>query len=479
MTFNPKEVVKCELCNSMYNRCNKSRHYKTHHPETYGVHNTFQGVIREDHDFHETQIEKENEIKNEIEIKNENEEVDKAEVEKLKENVFEKIISTVLDNPLHNDKLYEKPQYKPIYQDKPIYQQKPIYQDKPFEIRVDSSNNINKIAKLEKAVIQLVDKVNNHTDDLYKLKVSNNTLVYDIKAVKEELTRQHRGVVRVSNEYMHGTDKNRKCKIRDLFKGGNTENSLKSLEIIITSLKSSIERTDERLNGLIERMNRLESEHLASNIKMNSIENDNKGIRQDIERHEKHLISLKIPTSKEIIDLMKDFLTKEGFVSNKESKDFESKGFESKGFETKRSIKRNIGNETPKIKETPEIKETVPLTINTQIINPANIQVTEANGVSEKFKANEKTEVSEKANEKMSGGFAEETKNWLKQVRLRNGGLTKKGLAELKNIFNKHASMGHKEEMTKYINKLPVNGNTKRKLAGTALREEMKNFIVK
>ena len=327
--------------------------------------------------------------------------------------------------------------------------QPPIHQKRQSFIPTINQNTLNEMKKFEQTIVQLVDKVNYHSDDLNKLKLSNNSLVLDVKAMKEELTRQHRGVVRASNEYHKGG--HRKDKIKEVVRksyrhatGGsdvNVSNALKSLEKVTGALQSSIERTNDRLNGLILRMDTLEADQESNNIRIKGIEDDNKGIHLDINRHggkiqnqDKVLNKLdekintiedkisKIPNPEEIINMMKEFLRKEGYNINKIVKE----------------PKNNIS--------------------------------------SKKVKDEDKT-LKEK-------DFESDIKEWLDNVGLRKGEITQKGVKELKTIFDKYASMGHHVEMTSYIEKLPnklTRGpvNLKKVEARKALLIFKKNYEVK
>ena len=68
---------------------------------------------------------------------------------------------------------------------------------------------------VDRIIEKIIEKVKHNSNDIHLLKLSNNTLVGDVKAMKDELTRQHRGMVRVSNEYHNGHSTSRKDKIKD------------------------------------------------------------------------------------------------------------------------------------------------------------------------------------------------------------------------------------------------------------------------
>lgn len=190
----------------------------------------------------------------------------------------------------------------------------------------DINKNKEKIENFDRIIEKIIEKVKHNSNDIHLLKLSNNTLVGDVKAMKDELTRQHRGMVRVSNEYHNGHSTSRKDKIRDVVKSENVSSTLKAIESITGALKMSIDRTDERLNTVLYRMDKMEADHEAYNIRMKSVEKDNSIITKDIDRHERRLDTLEkeisaIPKPEVIIQMMQDFLKKEGYDIYKIKKD--------------------------------------------------------------------------------------------------------------------------------------------------------------
>ena len=355
--------ISCPICSEIINQGNKARHIRTYHSND---EIPFKGIIKEGH--------------------SENENEENEEPENLKYNEIPVYINRnipVLNNSAIND----------------------------IKSISDTVNNIiNKVKMLEET--QRADN-----EDIYKLKSSNNILVQDVRAIKKHLTEQLRGVNNIRHEYNHGSSTN-KDKINKLIKEkahSNSNNVLSSLKIIIETMKDSISRSETRLNNLNDRLDKIEARQEAIDIKMNSVISVNKQLESSIERHENKINKLddkfntiedkmsSIPTAKQIIDMMKELLTKEGYDINKIVKD--------------------------KVGGSKKVKVDKPLQVD---------------------KPQDDTDKPLKEND-----FELDSKQWLDNVRLRNGVITKKGLIELKKIFNKYASMGHLNEMMDYIEKLP------------------------
>ena len=227
------------------------------------------------------------------------------------------------DTPYPRDNQYEKRDDTPYQYEKRVDTSR---KDNIQNIKNIEDNVQNKIENFDRIIEKIIEKVKHNSNDIHLLKLSNNTLVGDVKAMKDELTRQHRGMVRVSNEYHNGHSTSRKDKIRDVVKSENVSNTLKAIESITGALKMSIDRTDERLSTLLYRMDKMEADHIAYNIRMKSVENNNSIITTDIDRHERRLDTLEkeisaIPKPEVIIQMMQDFLKKEGYDIYKIKKD--------------------------------------------------------------------------------------------------------------------------------------------------------------
>lgn len=295
----------------------------------------------------------------------------------------------------HRKKIHKEFQ---VYKEPNTYKEPYTYKEPNKEL--DTNPKLIQMEHFEKTIIELVDKVNIHSSDIRLLKTSNNSLVFDVKAMKEELSKQHRRILRISEEY-HNGEKSRKEKIINVVQkhtGGTTSNVLQTIESVTGALKASIERTDNRLNMLIERMDKLEAVKESDTIKMNSIDNENKGLRKDNERHEGrldkierkiisdddriHSLEDKMASNDEVITMMKEFLKKEGYSISKEECDYEECS--------------------------------------------------------------------------MTGGsFSTDMTTWMNNVRLRNKVLTQKGVNALKKIFDTYSKKGQLKEMMNYIDKLP------------------------
>ena len=366
---------------------------------------------------------------------------------------------------------FEKKKYKNIYENIQKKQINTNDKEEYIKNKIPSidQNTIKHMKKFENIVFLLVNKVNHNSDDIERLKLSNNSLVGDVKSMKDEITRQHRGIVRASNEYQTGSSHTRKNKLRDIIKKSyknatgidnvNIMNVLRSLETVTGALKSSIERTDDRLNKLIDRMSKIELDNDISNIRMKSVESDNTGIHMDIERIEKKLND--VPTHDKIIKMMKDFLIKEGYdkcqlnkIKKDNNKDVNSTLSSNSIIRETNCILSDIESSASKkirIKEKRKDGESISgeweeTKFNNKLNNKNNIEKVLFDkldlGISSDKKINKKT-------------FELDIKEWLDNVGLRKGSLTQKGIKELKLIFDKYAIMGDHVEMMEYIKKLP------------------------
>lgn len=238
MTFDPKEKVTCDLCNDIYNRCNKSRHYKTHHPEAYGFapknQSVFQGAIREGHPEEQKDV---------TQNLNQFDHFDTIP----QSNGIPEEVTDESDDGSDLDEEVNNHQFKKVNVGNKSQQQLP---QQVIVRNFTDTKTISNVNALNKRLVEVINNFNGHIKKIYSEKadktyVSNlqnqvSHMKIDIEALRRTLTEQSRLMGNVQNVYRHS--KNHKSKSANKIKN--------KIETVIKQRAGSNVRPDEVLNNV-------------------------------------------------------------------------------------------------------------------------------------------------------------------------------------------------------------------------------------
>ena len=284
------------------------------------------------------------------------------------------------------------------------------------------TDTINNVKALNKRLVEVINNFNGHIKKIYAEKANQSDVNHlqnqvshmkvDIEALRRTLTEQSRMVGNVQNVYRHSkkhkskTAKHINKKINDTIKQKagniNTETVLKSLKIVVEAMRDSINRIENRLNRLNDRMNLIEARQNATDIKINSVVSVNKQLEKNmltetsvIKIVERILKSNGIIThNKDIVDIMND---------DKTPHDKDPKSVQ----DAKKEIKDNVDTNSKELKE---------------------------------------------------NNFKESMNTLIHSINLKNNKLSNNGINKMKKLIDTHFKMGHVEEISNYMKKLPEKG---------------------
>jgi uncharacterized protein YktA (UPF0223 family) len=472
-----KYHLKCHVCHLQFHGADRSKHIREKHNgippsftkvDRYGnpwdgeyIPPQQKGVIRIDHEEEKNDIEKFESTSYDKRLESKSYDIPKK-TEDISDESSEDISDDSDDevkilNPINNYKQVDtythpyKPPYTPPYTHP--YKQVNTFKEpyKPINLNYKIVTSID---GLNKRLTEVINNFNGHINKLYNEKIDKtdvndlykrvNNMTSTIEAMKRTLTEQSRMAGSIYNVYKH--TKHRKDKTakkinkkinnvvskslnishsNNILEQSNkslTENVLKNINININAQRISIERSYNVLNGLIDIINTIKARIDAHEIRIQSVEKTN-----DI--------------------ILKNQLTEEDVI---------------------KIVKRILNKEGRKI-ETEEIID---------IIHGGNIDNKE-----DKLKDN-LDKVKDEQNEKLlSKHFKEEMDELINKMRLtKKNELNKSTLKKMKNIIEKHSSMGHLNDIKNYTESLPKNNtknNKKKAVTRQHLHVVIKNIEVK
>jgi len=473
MTFDPKEKVTCDLCNDIYNRCNKSRHYKTHHPEAYGFapknQSVFQGAIREGHPEEQKDV---------TQNLNQFDHFDTIP----QSNGIPEEVTDESDDGSDLDEEVNNHQFKKVNVGNKSQQQLP---QQVIVRNFTDTKTISNVNALNKRLVEVINNFNGHIKKIYSEKadktyVSNlqnqvSHMKIDIEALRRTLTEQSRLMGNVQNVYRHSkkhrndrTSKHISKKIENVVKqkAGNNVKTAIVLENVKKNLeanKQNIDKSYDLIQLFTDRVDRLEGDMKVVKDKVSVIDKSNniliqnsKRQNKELEKHEEKLDELekKKPSKNDVINLIYLILDRADVKVNKNM------------------VKDLLGGKI----ETPSKKEPSKLKVGKDPERSSSKHIGDMGG-------NSPITDPKQSVKEISKHFDEEIDELINKMRLtKKDELNKTTLKSMKNIIEKHSHMGHLNEIKKYMENLPKNkskNNKKKAVMRKHLHTTIKNIEVK